>query len=64
MGITVHLPTTDATAHPSITHDRGKAFYIREGHLYVQEDMYADEAAYTVAAYAPGMWLRARRDEY
>ena len=36
MGITVHLPSTDATSHPSITHERGKAFYIRDGHLYVQ----------------------------
>jgi hypothetical protein len=62
MAITVHLPTTDASLTDSVTHDRGKAFYIRDGHLYVQEDMYADEAAYTVAAYAPGMWVRARRD--
>ena len=63
MGITVHLPTTDPTAHPSITHVRGKSLFIRDGLLYVQEDMYADEAAHTVAAYAPGTWVRACRDE-
>ena len=63
MAITVHLPTTDTSLTESVTHDRGKAFYIRDGHLYVQEDMYADEAAYSVAAYAPGMWVRARRDD-
>jgi hypothetical protein len=63
MAITVHLPVTDTASLPSITHERGKSLFIREGFLYVQEDMYADEAAHTVAAYAPGTWVRACRDE-
>jgi hypothetical protein len=63
MSIPVQLPTTDSTAGSTITHERGKSLFIREGFLYVQEDMYADEAAHTVAAYAPGTWVRACRDE-
>jgi hypothetical protein len=63
MPITVHLPTTEPAAQSSITHERGKSLFIREGFMYVQEDMYAEEAAHTVAAYAPGTWVRACRDE-
>lgn len=63
MGITVHLPSTPLEPDPAVHHPQGVAILIRSGHLLVQEDAYAEESAYTIAAYAPGMWTNVRKEQ-
>jgi hypothetical protein len=52
--IKVHRPSAHGVA---ITHADGDNAYVEDGHLYVE-----DKERDTVAVYAPGCWLVARRD--